>query len=309
MPLPDDYLDYPRRGYGQDIDRYGWRLSVDRPRLSWPGGADLAVMVVVPVEFHRLDPAGKPFKHPGAMQTPYPDLRHYTTRDYGNRVGIFRILDALAAEGLKATIPVNAVMLERAPPLIEAIVAGGHEIAAYGWEADAIHWGGLDEAAERALVARTRTAFAAHGLQPVTWMSPARQQSQRTPDLIREAGFSVCLDWEMDSVPVDMATARGPLTCVPLLNELDDRKLLIDQRQDEDSWVRQILAARDLMAGEAPRFGGQVLSFTLTPYVTGQPFRMAPLRQLLGGLGRDRSLWNATASGIAAAATAAAAIV
>jgi allantoinase len=310
MSLPDTYLDYPNRRHGQDIDRYDWRLSVDRPPVAWPARADgaapaVALMVVVPVEFHMLTPSGKPFRHPGAMQTPYPDLRHYTTRDYGNRVGIYRNLDALAASGIRATVPVNAVMLERAPPLVEALIEGGHEIAAHGWDTDSIHWSGLAEEAERALVARTRAAFTARGLAPVTWMSPARQQSARTPDLLREAGFTVCLDWEMDAVPVAMRTTTGPLACVPLLNELDDRKLLIDQRQDEDSWVAQILAARDLMVEEAPRFGGQVLSFTLTPYISGQPFRTAPLRRLLSALASDPEVWSATARDIAAAGLAA----
>lgn len=302
MTLPDSYLDYPLRRHGQDIDRYRWRLSVDRPPVTWPDGAAVALMVVVPLEFHRLDPAGRPFRHPGAMQTPYPDLRHYTTRDYGTRVGLYRILDGLAAAGIRATVPVNAVLLERAWPAVEAIVAGGHEIAAHGWEADAIHWSGLDPTDEAGLVGRTRDAFGARGLQPVTWMSPARHESSRTPDLIRAAGFTVCLDWEMDSVPVAMTTDHGPLVCVPLLNELDDRRLLVDQRQDEDSWVRQIEAARDLMVEEAPRFGGQVLSFTLTPYVTGQPFRTRAVRTLLRSLGEDRRVWSATAQAIADAA-------
>jgi allantoinase len=300
MALPDSYLAYPNRHYGQDIDRYPWRPVRDRKPVQWPGGHAVACMIVVPLEFHMLNPSGKPFKHPGAMQTPYPDLRHYTTRDYGNRVGIYRILDALAAAGMKATVPVNAVLLSRAVPLIEAVLEGGHEIAAHGWDTDSIHWSGLDEGAERSLVRRTREAFDAHGLAPVTWMSPARQQSARTPDLIGEAGFSICLDWEADSVPMDMSTAAGPIRLVPLLNELDDRRLLIDQRMDEDSWARQILAARDLMVEEAPARGGQVLSFTLTPYVSGQPFRTRGVRDVLTRLGRDGSVWSATASEIAA---------
>jgi hypothetical protein len=303
MPLPDDYLRYPERRHGQDHDRYGWRLSVDRPHIAWPGGAKLALMIVVPLEFFMLDPSGKPFKHPGAMVTPYPDLRHYTSRDYGNRVGVFRILKALKAAGLTATFAINARLVARVKPLIAAILADGHEIAAHGWDTDSIHWGGIDPDTEKRYVIETRAAFDAEGLKPRAWMSPARQESFATPDLIRAADFDVCLDWEIDTIPVGMETAHGLLSCPPLSNELDDRKLLIDQRQSEEEWRTQILEAAALLKSEHGRFGGQVLGFTLTPYVTGLPFRIAALREALSALGRDADVWSAGASAIADAAT------
>lgn len=302
MALDDDYLNYPHRSYGMDQERYAWRKPEARKRCAWPGEAAVAAMIVVPLEFHMLNPAGKPFKHPGAMVTPYPDLRHYTTRDYGNRVGVFRILDALRDAKLKAVFPINANMLERVEPLVDRIVNDGHEIAAYGLATDKIHWGGLDPEEEKSWISQTRAAFDAFGLKPRTWMSPARQQSFQTLDLIAEAGFDVCLDWENDNVPIDMQTKHGIIRAVPLFNELDDRILLIDRRQSEDEWAAQILAARDLLVEEAPRFGGQVLSFSLTPYVSGQPFRTAPMRAVLRALGADPNIWSAGASEIADAA-------
>jgi hypothetical protein len=128
--------------------------------------------------------------------------------------------------------------------------------------------------------------------------------SFRTLDVIAAAGFDVCLDWEQDSVPVAMRTASGPVVAVPLANELDDRTLLSDRRQSEDEWAGQILEAVDFLKGEAPRSGGQTLGFTLTPYVSGQPFRIAALRRALGGLARDAAVWVGAASQIADAATA-----
>lgn len=303
MPLDDDYLSYPNRRYGMDQDRYAWRIAADRPRITWPGDAAVAALIVVPIEHHRLDPQGKPFKHPGAMVTPYPDLRHYTTRDYGNRVGVFRILKALKAEGLKAVFPINAAALDRLAPLVEAIVEDGHEIAAYGLDAGAIHWSGLDAGVEAERVASVRAAFDSKGLTPRVWMSPARHQSFATLDIIRAEGFDVCLDWEQDTVPVAMATTAGAITALPLSNELDDRALMIDRRQSEDEWADQILEALDYLHQEQSRFGGQVLGFTLTPYVSGQPFRIAALRRLLAGLSAG-GVWSATASGIADAAAA-----
>jgi peptidoglycan/xylan/chitin deacetylase (PgdA/CDA1 family) len=299
MTLPADYLSYPHRTHGMDQDRYAWRLSIHRPKVAWTNDKAVALMIVVPLEFHMLNPSGKPFKHPGAMQTPYPDLRHYTTRDYGNRVGVFRILKELKNANLKATIPINARLLTRVKPLIGAILDDGHEIAAYGWDTDSIHWGGIDPEMEKQWIIDTREAFSAEGLKPRVWMSPARQQSFQTPDLIRAAGFDVCLDWEIDNVPVAMRTDHGALSCVPLFNELDDRKLLIDQRQSEAEWRDQILEAAALLQSEHARFGGQVLSFTLTPYISGLPFRIWALRETLQALGRDAQVWSATASEIA----------
>lgn len=302
MALPDEHLDYPARRHGQDIDRYDWRLSRDRPARPWPNGAALAAMIVIPVERFMLNPSGQPFRHPGAMATPWPDLRHYTSRDYGNRIGAFRLLRELAAAGLKANFAINAALLEARRPLVEAIAADGHEIAAHGWDTDSLHWSGLAPDDEARLVDTVRGAFHAAGLEPRAWLSPARQQSPRTPDLIRAAGFDICLDWESDSAPWSMRTDAGPLACVPLMNELDDRRILIEARQSEDEWAGQILAARDFIAGEAARLPGQMLSFTLTPWISGLPFRIHAVRRLLGDLAADRAVWTATAGAIADAA-------
>ena len=295
MPLPDDHLAYPRRRYGSDQDRYPWRMAGQAP-VRWPWGGPLAVTIVVPIEHHPLTPSGKPFKSPGAMVTPYPDLRHYTTRDYGNRVGAWRILDALKAAGLKATFPVNADQLQRLAPLVRAIVADGHEVAAYGLSTDHIHWGGLDRETEAGWVAEVRARFDAVGLQPRTWLSPARHESFATPDLIAAHGFEVTLDWEMDEAPVAMTTKHGPLTAVPLSNELDDRFLLIDKRHSEADWAAQVLEAAAYLKTGAERFGGRSLAFTLTPYVSGQPFRMHAVEQVLAALAADAQVRVVTAA-------------
>jgi peptidoglycan/xylan/chitin deacetylase (PgdA/CDA1 family) len=303
MPLPDDYLVYPDRAYGMDQTLYAWRPAGSRAPIRWPHGAAVAAMIVVPIEHHGLTPPGKPFRHPGAMVTPYPDLRHYTTRDYGNRVGAFRILDALAWAGLRATFAVNADQLRRLSPLVEAIIEQGHEIAAYGLSTEHIHWAGMEPGVEAGWIAEVRDRFSAAGLSPRVWLSPARHQSFTTLELIAGAGFDVCLDWEPDDVPIPMTTPSGVIRAVPLSNELDDRTLLIDRRQTEDAWAGQILEAKDYLKSDAERFGGRMFGFTLTPYVTGQPFRIFALRRILGDIASDGGIWNATASEIADASS------
>lgn len=264
------YLTYPKRGYGQDHNFCDWRLSRDRKRIQWDSRAKVALSFVVPLEFFPLNPSGVPFKHPGAMATPYPDLRHFTVRDYGNRVGIYRILEALG--DIRAGFAVNAKVAERYPPLMRYLES--HEVIAHGISTDHIHHEELSAAEEDALIAKTLDA-----LPPVSgWMSPARNQSSRTLERLAKAGLDYCLDWENENRPV--ATSTG-VTLVPNSYELSDFTLLHTRRQTEDSWKRQIIEAVDFLASEHDRFGGQSLCVTLTPYIMGQPFRIATLSALL----------------------------
>ena len=292
-------LEYPKRRYGNDHDRYDWSYSAMRDPVRMTDSTRVAAFIIVPLEFFPLTPSGKPFKHSGAMVTPYPDLRHYTTRDYGLRVGVYRILKALAAEDIKAVFPVNSVLLEKCAPLIRDILADGHEIAAHGVSSDHIHYDGLSEAEESAWIKDVRNAFDRNGLSPSTWMSPARNESYATPDLLAENGFETCLDWEMDQRPVSMNTRAGKLTCLPNLNELNDFNLLITKRQAEDEWRDQVLESARFLSDEYDRFGSQCFGFTLTPYVSGLPFRIKALREILRGLKEVEGLTLKTATQLA----------
>jgi allantoinase len=297
LPLPDDYLVYPHRRHGMDQSRYDWEPGDRRAPLTLTSGAKAMVFIIVPLEFFPLDPPDKPFRHPGAMKTPYPDLRHYTTRDYGNRVGVFRILKELKAHGLCATFAANAEIARRYPALIDAVRGAGHEVAAHGVSTAHIHHEGLSEAEERTLVASTRAAFP----DAKTWMSPARNESYRTPDLLTEAGFSICLDWEIDQRPTAMRTMNGPLTCLPNHIELNDFRLMADSQQSADEWADQIIAAARYHLVEHEHAGAQCFGFTLTPYIAGQPFRIHALRRMLGALSAMTGLEMATASAVASA--------
>ena len=271
--MDPSYLSYPRRAHGQDHDLYDWRLSRDRMPFQWDGGAKVALAFIVPLEFFPLNPSGVPFKHPGAMATPYPDLRHYTVRDYGNRVGVFRILEALG--DTRAGFAVQAEVARRYPPLMEYIRA--HEIIAHGVSTDHIHHEGLSAAEEDVLIQQALKALP----NTTGWMSPARNQSSRTLERLAATGVRYCLDWENDQVPV--ATSTG-VTLIPNSYELSDFTLLHTRRQTEAAWARQIKEAVDYLASEHDRYGGQCLCVTLTPYIIGQPFRIQALVELLDHL-------------------------
>ena len=276
MTLPQNYLKYPKRAYGQDHNFYDWRMAHNRPKIDWPSGAKVAVCFIVPVEFFPLNPSGEPFKHPGAMVTPYPDLRHFTVRDYGNRVGIYRILEAL--EGVKATFAINGEIATRYMPLINALSAGQHEIAAHGVSTDHIHHDGLTAKEENEFINAARDSFKS---PPDGWLSPARNQSPKTLERLAKTGVEYCLDWEMDQVPVMANTKNGDILLIPNSYELSDFTLLHTRRQTEESWLKQIQDSVELLVEEHERYGGQMLGLTLTPYIIGQPFRIWALRALL----------------------------
>lgn len=277
MPLPEDYLKYPHRSHGMDQTHYGWDPIDRREPVQLKDGVKSLGVIIIPLEFFPLNPPGEPFKHPGAMKTPYPDLRHYTTRDYGNRVGVYRILKALAEADVKATFAVNADVAERYPPLIDAIRKAGHEIAAHGVSTAHIHHEGLSAADEQTLVQKTREVFP----EARTWMSPARNESTRTLDLIQQAGFEICLDWEADQRPIPMHTAGGEVWSIANYNELGDFKLLIDRSQSEDMWLRQITETASYHVARYNDEGASAFAFTMTPYVLGQPFRVHAVEQML----------------------------
>jgi peptidoglycan/xylan/chitin deacetylase (PgdA/CDA1 family) len=280
LPLPDDYTTYPKRSRGMDQSLYGWDPLPGRQKAELKSSARAVAVIVVPCAFFPLDPPTEPFRHASGMKTPYPDLRHYTVRDYGNRVGVFRILRELSAAKLRATFCVDAMTARRYPPLLEAIAAGGHEIAAHGVSSAHIHHAGLGDEEERALVARTRGAFP----DASTWLSPARNESFSTPALLAEAGFTVTLDWEADNRPLPLSTEKGPVTAIPHYNELSDELLLGARSQTEDEWYRQLMTAADDHVSRYREEGATAFAFTLTPYIAGQPFRITALRKILSSL-------------------------
>ena len=117
-----------------------------------------------------------------------------------------------------------------------------------------------------------------------TWMSPARNASYRTLDLLAEAGFEICLNWEADQRPLPFKTNSKPIWSLPHYGELGDFKLLIDRSQSEEDWQAQITETAAYHIALHEKEGASAWAFTLTPYVLGQPFRMQAVKQTLDAL-------------------------
>lgn len=297
MPLPDDYLTYPARAYGMDNPHFEWTPRSKRTKTVLADGTKAIATLIIPIEFFPLNPPKTPFLHPGSVKTPYPDLRHFTVRDYGNRVGVYRLLRAFEAAGIKATFAVNAEIAKRYPPLLADIRGGGHEIAAHGVSTAHIHHDGLTEEAETRLIDEVRECFP----DACTWLSPARNQSYRTLGLLAAAGFKICLDWEADNRPVAFKTEHGSITSLPHYGEISDVKLLTEQSQSDEEWIEQITDAATYSTESYLAEGTTSFAFTITPYVLGQPFRIHAVSAALQALATIKGLKIATASETVAA--------
>ncbi len=296
MTLDPAYLDYPKRGYGYDHNLYAWSAIRDRKPVAWPEGKSVAVWICVSLEWFPITPSDTPFRAPGHMQTAYPDYRHYTAREYGTRIGFYRLLDAFAKAGVTVSVATNSAIAERYPQIIADIRAAGHEIIAHSTDMNGTIASGLPIEDERALISSSLSGLErVAGQRPRGWASIARSQSWNTPDLLHEAGVEYCCDWVNDELPYRF---RNGLINLPLNHELSDRQMLIVQQQSTDSYVRSICDAHDWLAGEARDYGGRMLPLHITPYIMGLPYRIAAFESLLAELISRPESWFATGASI-----------
>jgi peptidoglycan/xylan/chitin deacetylase (PgdA/CDA1 family) len=212
MSLDPSYLNYEARRRGMDHDLYPGSNLFQRQPVQWPEKKKVALWCVVSLEWFPMTPSDTPFRAPGHMQTPYPDYRHYTSREYGTRVGFYRLLDAFDKVGAKMSVAMNAAIAERYPRIVEDILAAGHEIVAHSTDMNGTIASGLAEEEERALIVRSSEVLErATGSRPRGWLSIARSESWNTPRLLTEGGFEYVCDWPNDELPYRMSTEAGDI--------------------------------------------------------------------------------------------------
>ena len=298
--ISDDYLKYPRRRYGMDHDRYEWSMLHTRAKVAWPGGARIALWVTAALQWFPLDQQGKPFKPLGSLQTAYPDLRHYTLRDYGNRVGIYRIMQALDRHGIKASVPVNAAVAARYPSLVTECAARGWEIVGHGLDMDHLHFEGMAD--EKALISKSLGVLRKFS-KVRGWLSPAKSESKATLDLLAAEGIDYVCDWVNDDMPYAMkagAMKAGGKTLhsMPHSADVDDATILIGMHHDEDELRDQLIDHFDVLYAESATQGGRIMPIPLHSWVTGQPYRIGTLETVLAHIMRHQGVWPATGAEI-----------
>ncbi len=277
-------------------DRFPYHPWVGRPRWSWPNGAKLALYLGVNLEHFAFGEGLGAELAPGG---PQPDILNYAWREYGNRVGAWRLLALLDAWQLPATVLLNSAMLEHAPQLVAAHAARGDEIAGHG-RTNAERQSTMAEAEERALIADSTRAIEGAGLaRPRGWLSPWIAESHVTPDLLAEAGYGYSLNWCHDDMPVWKKTRGGRILSIPYPQEANDIPAIVARKdgaaQFADMLVADLWERLDQVADGIP----QVMGVALHPYIIGQPYRMRALRGALARmLERRDEVWVCTAGAI-----------
>jgi peptidoglycan/xylan/chitin deacetylase (PgdA/CDA1 family) len=232
----------------------------------------------------------------GALPLGYPDLWNASSRDYGLRIGIYRLMRTLDSFRLRATAALNASIAEMYPRLVDEIAQRQWEFAAYGVDMGHLHHGDLKPEAERDLILRARNAVSVASGGPVHgWYSPDRSQSQNTLALLAEQGFTYVTDWANDDMPYEVTTPSGALNTLPLTHEWSDRHLLVHHNLNVNEYVTQVWQAFTHLAEEAQRHqSGRILSLSITPWIMGYPHRIAALERLLARILDSGLTWNAT---------------
>jgi peptidoglycan/xylan/chitin deacetylase (PgdA/CDA1 family) len=278
-----------------DNELFDYSAIVDREPIRWPGGARVAFYVGLNIEHYQVDRPSTSIFAGTAGQV--PDPLNYGWRDYGPRVGFWRILESLDRAGIRASALLNSEVVEHYPRLIEAGRERDWAWLAHGRN-NSVLQAEIAAADERAYLADVLgTIERGTGKRPRGWMGPALSESFRTPELLRELGVDYVLDWTNDDQPYPL---RVPgLFSVPYSVELNDNTLFLGTGLTGPDFVRIVRDQLDRLWADSET-SGRVLALALHPFVTGQAFRARYLDEALAYIVEHPGVWVTTSDEIAA---------
>jgi allantoinase len=264
--------------------RYAYSSIVSRPDYTWPGGKRLAVYIAFNIEAFGFG-VGK-----GAAIAP-PDQAQshsiFSWRDYGNRVGIWRLLELFDELDLPAEAQMNTAIYDLCPDIPARLRQRGDEIVGHG-VTNSEEQGHLPEERERELIASvTATITKQEGAPPVGWMSPWLSNSPVTLDLLKAAGYRYVMDWTMDDQPIWMKTRSGPILAMPYPIEVNDTRGVIWYHYTSAEFADAIVDQFDEMLAQSAR-QPLVCPISLHPFVMGRPYRIRQLRRALTHIAAHR---------------------
>ncbi|MEE9261359.1 MAG: polysaccharide deacetylase family protein, partial [Dehalococcoidia bacterium] len=267
---------------------------VTREALRWPKGARVALCVIVNLEHLEWSPAEGSFQTATLYDRPLPDYRNYSHREYGHRVGIFRVLDTLEKHGIRPTVAMDALTAENYPYLVKHCLQRGCEIIGHGMSVSRMITSKMSEEEERRYIRESIEALThATGSAPRGWLGPEYGESVRTPQLLAEAGISYVCDWSNDEQPYAMKVPQGELFALPIMLDMDDVFALKERRFPVDDYAELLKEGFDTIYGDATD-SGRLLVLNLHPWLIGQPFRIGYLDDALGHMVRRQGVWAAS---------------
>lgn len=277
--------------------RYAYRPIVDHPRFSWPGGAKVAVWVIPNVEHYPFGRPGIPVNERSAAAD--PDVLNHSWRDYGPRVGIWRLFDLFDELDIPVSATLNSEVCDEYPTVVERGCLRGWEWIGHGTN-NSVRLSGLAEDEERELVNTALDRIAeATGQRPKGWLGPGLVESHNTPDILHAAGIEYLCDWVADDLPFALTAAGGELMCLPYSIELNDTELLLRQHLTGEQYRRRLIDQFEQLCHDADAHAvGRVMAIPLHPFLTGQAHRVGYLRDALAHIASSDASWMATGTQI-----------
>lgn len=286
------------RRAGMDHPHYPWSPLPGRQALRWPDGARLAVGVIVVLEHVEWQPPEGAHRSPAVGMLNYPSIAQFSLRDYGHRVGVFRLLDLLERHGLRPTIAMDRTTAEHYPFLAEHVAGRGLEVIAHGAARTQMITSNMTEAEEREYIRSSIASVTrATGRRPAGWFGPDYGESARTPQLLAAEGISYVCDWPNDEQPYRMTTPEGELYALPPTYDLDDHVALMERGMSIGPYADLMRHAARQLHEEGAQSGRLMLP-VLRPWLTGQPFRASHLDEALGYVMAMPGVWAASGSEI-----------
>ena len=255
--------------------RFDYSPLPKRPDYSWPGGKRLAMYVALNIETFGFGIDVGPVLGP---KLPMPDHKNWAWREYGNRVGFWRLLELFDELGLPLAHNLNSYAYDTHPEIVEAVRKRGDEIVGHG-RTNSERPGSRPEADERTLIDEATAAITRHeGRPPHGWMTPLQNESAMTPDLVKEAGYRYILDWPCDDQPYWMRTRSGSLLNIPYPAETNDFSPIVYLHHDPQQFVDTVVRQFEEMIEQCRR-QPLVFAISLHTMIFGQPHRLRVLRE------------------------------
>ena len=277
-------------------DRFTYSPIVTRPKIVWPNDCRVALWVVPNIEHYEYLPLPWRGREPWP-RSPSPDVLGYGIRDYGNRVGVWRMFEVMDRHDIRCTVSINISVLDHYPEIFEACEQRRWDYLCHGVYNTRYLWNlSVDE--EREVIADCVETFRrVTGRKLAGWFGPAASFTLNTPDLVAEAGFKYCTDWYHDDQPFPMKVRKGRLITIPYTMDLNDA---IEYRHptEGEEFAQMVKDHFDTVYREGAE-NGRVMCIAVHPYMMGQPHRIKHLDAVLGYILGHDGVWKATGEEIA----------